>query len=136
LKFKADFHSTMSACRYELGGGFNPQPHDNSHPVLCMFSSIDFTHSFTYLIQFDFSTSVPSCALWTCPLTHSCGPITWLSRRFRCWRHRTFLVSHVACENNCFYEPSRLLLMYKTAMLETMSTGVGRKCQAAVCQWT
>jgi len=26
LKFKADFHSKMSVCRQELGGGFNPQP--------------------------------------------------------------------------------------------------------------
>jgi len=28
----ADFHSKMSVCRHELGGGFNPQPPDNSNP--------------------------------------------------------------------------------------------------------
>jgi len=33
LKFKADFHSKMSVCRHELRG-VNPQPPDNSHPVL------------------------------------------------------------------------------------------------------
>jgi len=26
LEFKADFHSKMSVCRHELGGGVTPQP--------------------------------------------------------------------------------------------------------------
>jgi len=30
---RLNFHSKMSVCRHELGGGFNPQPPDNSNPA-------------------------------------------------------------------------------------------------------
>ena len=68
-KFKADFHSKMSVCRHELGGGVNP--HDNSNPGTWRWRLSNHLRKFEMCIKFIFSS--PYLRLRCCNSVASIG---------------------------------------------------------------